>query len=76
MIEVARIDEGFEDFVELGRIRRIVKGIDPYACIYENNGKKYAAFSSGLTVGIDKFRGIKSDTVRGWLLALYMISRR
>lgn len=75
MIEVAEVQKGFADFVEYGRLRRICKSIDSYACLFENNNKRYAAFSTGLVVGLDKFKGIKNETVKGWLLALYLISK-
>lgn len=68
-------DEAFADFIEYGRIRRIVKSVDPYACVYARDDKMYAAFSTGQTIACNKFRGIKSEAVRGWLLALYLIRR-
>lgn len=67
--------EAFNSWIEYGRLRRICKSIDCYACVFENNNKRYAAFSTGLVIGLDKFKGIKSETVKGWLLALYLISK-
>lgn len=67
--------EAFNSWIEYGRLRRICKSIDCYTCVFENNNKRYAAFSTGLVIGLDKFRGIKSETVKGWLLALYLISK-
>ena len=76
MIEVAEVQEGFEDFAEYGRIRRIVKSIDPYGCVFYHAGQRYAAFSTGLTVCCEKYKGLKTEAVRGWLAALYLISRK
>ena len=67
--------EDYNSWIEYGRMRRIVKSIDCYACVYERDGKRFAAFSTGLTVQLDKFKGISTPTVKGWLLALYLISK-
>lgn len=79
MIELSPIQEQqtdqeqFINFVEYGRMRWIIKRIDKYACVYENDNKLYAALSTGQTISLDKYKGIKDDAVASWLTVLYTI---
>lgn len=68
-------EKAFEDFIEYGRMRRIIKSIDDYGVVYEHNRQLYAALSTGQTVALDKFRGIKSEAVKSWIEVLYTIGK-
>lgn len=78
MIEVSKIQEkeNFGAFVEYGRMRRLCRSVDSYSCVYENNDHLYCALSTGQTVALDKFKGIKDRAVISWLTVLYTIGRR
>lgn len=63
----------FERFQQYGRIRAIMKSVDEYALLFENNGHLYVALSTGQMVAADKFAIMPDKVVKDWLQLLFDI---
>lgn len=63
----------FERFLHYGRMRRVVKSVDRYSCVFEQNKKLYIALSTGQVIGADKFANMSDRAVISWLMLLFLI---
>lgn len=63
----------YERFQQYGRIRKIMKSVDEYALLFENNDHLYVALSTGQTVAADKFSIMSDKAVKDWLQLLFDI---
>ena len=65
----------FERFQEHGRLRRIAKSIDKYACVFERDNHMYVVFSTGQVLNADHLHDRSDNAVYGWLTTLYYIRK-
>lgn len=63
----------FERFKEYGRLRSLVKSIDPYAAVFEKNKEIYIALSTGQVFKAEHFHERSDTAVFGWLMVLFTI---
>ena len=68
-------EEAFENWKQYGRIRRLAKKVDPYACTFENNGEMRIALSTGQTIGADKLMHLSDDGASAFIYLIYTIGK-
>ena len=62
-----------EHFFFYGRVRKIVKSVDAYSCVFEKNNHIYIALSSGQVINAEKFALISDKAAATWLKLLLNI---
>lgn len=68
-------EEAFENWKQYGRIRRLAKKVDPYACTFENNGEMRIALSTGQTIGADKLVHLSDLGASSYINLIFAIGR-